>query len=153
MNNEKLKEIILSKFPETEIPDAETQFLNVIIKPDKLHELCEYLKNNSETNFDFLFCLTALDYPEYFYTVYHLSSSVSTFSFVIKVKIENKETPSVDTVSDIWKTAEFLEREVYDLFGIKFNGHPDLRRILLEDDWEGYPLRKDYTDEANIVEL
>ena len=72
---------------------------------------------------------------------------------VLKVKISDRENPAVDTVSDIWKTAEFHEREVYDLFGIKFNNHPDLRRILLEEDWEGYPLRKDYKDEVNIVEL
>jgi len=153
MTNEKLKELIISKIPDAEFPEGEMQFLNVIIKPDDLHPLSILLRNNPETNFDYLFCMTALDYPTHFFTVYHMTSSRSTFSFVVKVKIEDKETPAVDTVSDIWKTAEFLEREVFDLFGIKFNNHPDLRRILLEDDWVGFPLRKDYTDEANIVEL
>ena len=85
--------------------------------------------------------------------VYHLESTVHGHKMVLKVKISDRENPAVDTVSDIWKTAEFHEREVYDLFGIKFNNHPDLRRILLEEDWEGYPLRKDYKDEVNIVEL
>ncbi|MFZ1322890.1 MAG: NADH-quinone oxidoreductase subunit C [Ignavibacteria bacterium] len=153
MNNDKLKELLISKLPDAEFPEGESQFLNVIIKPEELHSLCEFLKNNPDTNFDYLFCLTALDYPTHLFTVYHMTSSQSTISLVVKVKIEDKETPSVDSVCDIWKTAEFHEREVYDLFGIKFNNHPDLRRILLEDNWEGYPLRKDYTDEANIVEL
>lgn len=153
MDNEKLKDLIISKVTDAEFPEGEMQFLNVIIKPKDLHPLSVFLKNNPVTNFDFLFCMTALDYPAHFFTVYHMTSSESTISLVVKVKIEDKETPAVDSVCDIWKTAEFHEREVYDLFGIKFNNHPDLRRILLEDDWVGYPLRKDYTDEANIVEL
>lgn len=71
----------------------------------------------------------------------------------MKAKITDRENPAVDTICNIWRTAEFHEREVYDLFGIKFNNHPDLRRILLETTRVGFPLRKDYKDEANIVEL
>ena len=72
---------------------------------------------------------------------------------VVKAKIETRETPSIDSVYDLYKTAEYHEREIFDLFGVQFINHPDLRRILLDDDWEGYPLRKDYKDEVNIVEL
>ena len=72
---------------------------------------------------------------------------------VIRTQITDKENPTVDSVYDLWKTADFHEREIFDLLGIKFNNHPDLRRIFLDDDWEGYPLRKDYVDEINIVEL
>ena len=87
------------------------------------------------------------------YVIYHLKSNQYNHSFVLKARIENREKPEIDTVCNIWRTAEFHEREVYDLFGIVFNNHPDLRRIFLEDDWEGWPLRKDYVDEINIVEL
>ena len=68
-------------------------------------------------------------------------------------KIEDRQNPKIDSMYSLYKTADFHEREIFDLFGIKFNNHPDLRRIFLDDDWEGFPLRKDYVDEVNIVEL
>jgi NADH:ubiquinone oxidoreductase subunit C len=71
---------------------------------------------------------------------------------VLKVKTPNRENPVLDTVSDIWKTADFLEREVYDLLGINFKNHPDMRRIFLEENFPGHPLRKDFVDEVNIIE-
>ncbi|MBS1519190.1 MAG: NADH-quinone oxidoreductase subunit C [Bacteroidetes bacterium] len=153
MNNELLRSLISSKVPEAEFSGEETQFLNVIIKPEDLRTLTEFLRNDPQTKLDFLFCMTAVDWMTHFFTVYHLRSTETDQTLVIKVKINDRENPEVETVCDIWKTAEFHEREVYDLFGIKFKNHPDLRRILLEDDWVGYPLRKDYKDEANIVEL
>ena len=85
--------------------------------------------------------------------MYHLTSTRLHHSLELKVKTDDREHPSFDTISDIWKTAEFFEREVWDLFGIRFTDHPDMRRFFLEEDWVGYPLRKDYTDEVNIVEL
>ena len=84
--------------------------------------------------------------------IYHLRSSPHHHSIVLKAQIEDRENPKVDTVSDIWRTAEFHERETYDFFGIVFKDHPDLRRIFLEDDWVGFPLRKDYVDEINIID-
>ena len=111
------------------------------------------LRTSEDTQFDFLFCLTTVDWLEYMTVVYHLRSTTLNHQIVLKVKIENREKPEIDTVSDIWRTAEFHEREVFDLFGIVFRNHPDLRRIFLDDDWVGYPLRKDYVDEVNIVEL
>jgi NADH:ubiquinone oxidoreductase subunit C len=71
---------------------------------------------------------------------------------VIKINLDHS-APEIATVSDIWKTAEFHEREVYDLFGVRFNGHPDLRRLILTDDFEGYPLRKDFEDPVNMIRL
>jgi NADH:ubiquinone oxidoreductase subunit C len=70
----------------------------------------------------------------------------------VKVKLD-RSNPEIETVNQIWRTAELNEREVYDLFGVKFLHHPDLRRILLTDDWEGWPLRKDYEDPVNIIKL
>jgi len=84
--------------------------------------------------------------------VYHMLSKVHKHTLVVKVKLDNVTDPVTDTVSDIWKTAIMLEREVYDLFGVKFNHHPDLRRLLLDENWEGYPLRKNYVDE-NMIEI
>jgi NADH:ubiquinone oxidoreductase subunit C len=94
-----------------------------------------------------------VDWPEHMEVVYHFKSTQLNHSVVIKAKINTREKPEIETVSDIWRTAEFHEREVYDLFGIVFKNHPDLRRIFLDDDWEGYPMRKDYVDEVNIVDL
>ena len=82
--------------------------------------------------------------------VYHLMSKKHRHVLVIKVKLDDTTAPAIDTVSDIWKTAIFHEREVYDLFGVRFNNHPDMRRILLDESWDGYPLRKNYVDENMI---
>ncbi len=153
MNNDQIKERILQWFPEAEIPAETGQYLNVIVTPEMLHPLAEKLRYSADTKFDYLFCLTGVDWVTHLMVVYHLDSTKFGHEMVLKVKIPDRVDPVVDTVCDIWKTAEFHEREVYDLFGVKFRNHPDLRRILLEDDWEGYPMRKDYKDEANIVEL
>jgi len=153
MNNDQIKERILQWFPEAEIPAETGQYLNVIVTPEMLHPLAEKLRYSADTQFDYLFCLTGVDWVTHLMVVYHLDSTKFGHEMVLKVKIPDRVDPVVDTVCDIWKTAEFHEREVYDLFGVKFRNHPDLRRILLEDDWEGYPMRKDYKDEANIVEL
>ncbi len=153
MNNDQIKEKVLQWFPDAEIPAEAGQFLNVIVTPEILHPLAEKLRYDKETHFDYLFCLSGVDWVSNLMVVYHLTSTNLGHEIVLKVKIADRENPEVDTVCDLWKTAEFHEREVYDLFGVKFKNHPDLRRILLEDDWEGFPMRKDYTDEANIVEL
>jgi len=153
MDNEKLKEKILPEFDSIEFVEQGSQFLNVIVTPQQLKSLSLFLRNNPELKFDFLFCLTGVDWITHLMVVYHLTSTEFNHDIVLKVKLEDRGNPEIETVSDIWKTAEFHEREIFDLFGIKFINHPDLRRILLEDDWSGYPLRKDYRDEANIVEL
>ena len=153
MNNDQIKERILQWFPEAEFPAETGQYLNVIVTTDILRPLAEKLRYSDETQFDYLFCLSGVDWLTHLMVVYHLDSTKFGHEMVLKVKIPDRADPVVDTVCDIWRTAEFHEREVYDLFGIKFRNHPDLRRILLEDDWVGFPMRKDYKDEANIVEL
>jgi NADH:ubiquinone oxidoreductase subunit C len=84
--------------------------------------------------------------------VYHLSSTRHRHNIVIKSKL-NRENPEIQTVCDIWRTAEFHEREVFELFGVNFLNHPDLRKLILPDDWVGYPLRKDYEDPVNMIKL
>jgi NADH-quinone oxidoreductase subunit C len=150
MNHEKLKNRILFKLPEA-IFSENKQFLEVIIPSENLRNLCIDLKTYAETYCDYLFCLTAIDWPGHFTVVYHLTSTKHRHSVVLKVNINNKQNPEIDTVSDIWRASEFYEREVYDLFGIRFLNHPDLRRLFLEDGY-GFPLRKDFKDEINMIE-
>jgi NADH-quinone oxidoreductase subunit C len=149
MDRENLKNQILSIMPDAEFRENK-QFLEVVVPSDKLHNICIELKNTGDTGFDYLFCLTAIDWNDHFMMVYHLTSTKYNHSLVLKSRIDNRQDPEVDSVSDIWRTAEFHEREVYDLFGIKFKNHPDPRRLFLEDDY-GFPLRKDFTDEINMI--
>mgnify|MGYP001163756535 CR=1 FL=1 len=112
---------------------------------DRLYDVMLYLRDHSELAFDYLVDVTALDYlgdEERFVLVYQLYSYQS--SRLIRVKARLPEDQTAPSVTSIWRTANWLEREVYDMFGIEFSGHPKLRRILLPDDWRGYPLRKDY---------
>lgn len=130
-----------------------TQFLEVVIKPNQLLDFAEKLRKESDMLFDFMFCLTCVDFADHFMMVYHLRSVEFNHELVLKVKIEDKEKPEVETLTQIWRTAEFHEREVYDLFGVVFHNHPDLRRVLLDEEWVGYPLRKDYVDPVNMISL
>jgi NADH-quinone oxidoreductase subunit C len=150
MDNDKLKEKILTIVPNAEVVNGK-QYLEVTVIPGKLHALAKQLKEDPETSFDFLFCLTGLDYGDNLGVVYHLESVKYRHHIVLKTKIANRETPQIDSVYDLWKAAEYHEREVFDLVGIKFKNHPDLRRFFLDDSW-GYPLRKDFVDNVNILE-
>ncbi len=151
MKNEALQNIISSWIPELEFTEEGSEFLTISVKPENLHQLMNQLKSNKETNFDYLFCLTGMDWGKELGVVYHLESTTHRHIIVVKVKTTDRDNPEFDTVCDIWKTAEFHEREVFDFFGIKFNNHPNLKRLFLTEDWDGYPLRKDYVDEINMV--
>lgn len=114
------------------------------VEKSNLLDTCKLLKENEKLKFDYLMCISGVDYKEYFEVVYHLYSMSYKYKIVLKLKLEHSN-PEVDSVSSIWKTANWHEREAFDLFGISFRNHPDLRRILLPADWEDvYPLRKDY---------
>jgi NADH-quinone oxidoreductase subunit C len=116
----------------------------IVIDAASIKPIMQHLKNNSDLAFDFLACITGLDYTDKFTVVYHLFSCQKRHKIVIKVHLPN-DSPEIESVESIWKAANWLERETYDLLGIKFVGHSNLRRILLPEDWTGYPLRKDYT--------
>lgn len=148
-----IKQLLVNKFGEEVIVAEELTSLQpaLIIKNDLIVDVCRELRNNPETWFDFLSCLSGVDYgveQQKFSVVYHLASIIKNHTLVLKVIIENdrieNNLPIFKSVSSVWRTADWHEREAYDLLGIFFEGHPDLRRILLPDDWEGYPLRKDY---------
>ncbi|MCB0484629.1 MAG: NADH-quinone oxidoreductase subunit C [Flavobacteriaceae bacterium] len=151
MNNEELQTLLSSWNFELEFTEEESQFLNISVKPEELYGFMKQLKETPETNFDYLFCLTGVDWGTELGVVYHLESTTFRHQIVVKVKTADRENPAFDSVWDIWRTAEFHEREVFDFFGIKFNNHPNLKRLFLTDEWEGWPLRKDYVDEVNMV--
>jgi NADH:ubiquinone oxidoreductase subunit C len=150
MNNEQLTAKILSFEPSAEVKEG-IQYLTTTVASDKFHAFAKNLRESKDTNFDYLFCLTGMDYGDSFGVIYYLESTSLKHQLVLKTACADKEKPVLDTVCDIWRTAEFLEREVFDLFGIDFNNHPDMRRIFLEEDWVGHPLRKDYSDNNIIV--
>lgn len=131
----------------TEIANS-TPF-GVIIKTESLLSVCELLYKNPAAYFDMLSCITGIDNGVEVGTmevIHHLYSIPLNQSLALKV-ILPRENPEVESVTSIWKSANWLEREVYDMFGITFKNHPDLRRILMPADWKGYPLRKDYQHE------
>ena len=115
----------------------------VVVTPAAVNEVSRFLKEDPNLSFDVLMCLSGVDYKEKFAVAYHLHSLKHRHAIGMKVFLP-RETPSLPTVDDVWPAANFQEREVFDLFGIAFEGSKDLRRILLPEDWEGHPLRKDY---------
>ena len=118
-----------------------------LVKAERLLEACRWLKHEPGVELDFCQDLTAVDWPKrnVIEVVYHLFSYRHRHGIVLKVEAD-RANPVVPSVEGVWKAANFMEREVYDLFGVSFPGHPDLRRVLLPDDWVGHPLRKDWQD-------
>lgn len=150
MINEELQAYLAGKFSNAEVKPGK-QYLEILVQAADLHETAVQLKGVPELSFDYLICLTGVDYPETMQIVYHLESVKHRHMVVLKVNTADRVDPKVDTVSDVWQTAKYHEREVYDLLGVKFNNHTDLRRLFLDDDY-GFPLRKDFKDEVRIVE-
>jgi NADH-quinone oxidoreductase subunit C len=129
------------------------EWINLFVEPAAFRELMQKLRTDEQLLFDYMFCLTCVDWKTHLTMVYHLSSTQYRHTIVVKVKLD-RDAPRIPTVSDIWRTAEFHEREVYELFGVDFAGHPDLRLLILPEGWEGRnPLRKDFVDEVNMIKL
>jgi NADH-quinone oxidoreductase subunit C len=124
--------------------------LSVRVAGGRIVEVCEFLRGDGETKFDFLSDLTCVHYPDNFDAPFEIVYNLLSISrnARVRLKVSAGEGEPVDSVTSVWTTANWMEREVYDLFGVTFNRHPDLRRILLPDDWQGHPLRKDYPLEA-----
>lgn len=149
MTNDSLIQSISSMLPDAQIKMG-FEFVETIIPRENLHEFMLKIKNDPSMAFDYLFCLTGADFEDHLKVIYHLESTSNNHILVVKVKTENRENAVIDSVSDIWPTAESHENEVYDLLGIKFNNHPEPRRLFLDEDW-GFPLRKDYKDDIHVV--
>ncbi|MGC4037122.1 MAG: NADH-quinone oxidoreductase subunit C [Chitinophagaceae bacterium] len=156
MSNEELKIKIAELLPSVTF-EAEAsiaaEWINVSIEPATWLSFAKQLKEQPDLSFDYLFCLTCVDFKTHLTMVYHLTSTTFRHTIVIKSKLD-RINPMIETVSHIWRTAEFHEREVYELFGVNFLNHPDLRLLILPDGWEGKnPMRKDYEDPVNIIKL
>ena len=153
MNFQEITALLVERFPGLKF-DADVKGLQhaLTVPVENLAEICDYLHTDDRLYFDFLACITAIDNGPDLATmevIYNLTSIPYQVDFTLKVvfprNTTTEELPVVPTVSHIWRTADWHEREAYDLMGIRFEGHPDLRRILLPEDWEGHPLRRDYS--------
>lgn len=117
---------------------------DVWIESRKIFDVCKFLNETDGLDFDFLVSISAVDYIEYFEAVYHLLSLKHNHSITLKTKIYERDDAKLPSVSSIWLGADFQEREIWDLMGISFDGHPNMRRILTWEGFSGHPLRKDF---------
>lgn len=121
-------------------PDA------VVVAREAVRDVCFHLKNHPALNFNYLIDVTAVDYIDYFEVVYHLLSLEKNQSAVLKTRVLGRTDPWVPSITPVWRGAEMQEREVWDLMGVRFEGHPNLRRVLLFEGFPGHPLRKDFLE-------
>jgi NADH-quinone oxidoreductase subunit C len=138
---ERLKQVFGDAIIELVAEEHSDAFINV--SPEKIKDICLYLRDKEDLQFDYLVNLSGMDYKDSLGVVYHLYSVKNHYDTVLKVKLD-RDNPVVDSIERVWKSANWHEREAWDMFGIKFEGHPNLIRILCPYDWEGFPLRKDY---------
>jgi NADH-quinone oxidoreductase subunit C len=117
----------------------------IVVAPDSLVEICRFLKDDPDISMDCLSNESGVDYKDHIQVVYHLFSYRHRHGAVLKVKLP-RDNPRVATLETLWKSANWLEREIFDLVGVHFDGHSDLRRILMPEDWPGHPLRKDFVE-------
>lgn len=150
LNREELTAIIAGFAPEAEFPEGK-QLPEVIVPADQYFALIEKLKSDKKTAFNYLITQTAVDYQTHMTVVCHLESTELRNLVVVKSNLTDRENPKIDSLAALYPTAEYFEREIFDLFGIRFNNHPNMERLFLEEGY-GYPLRKDFRDEVNIIE-
>ena len=152
MTNEELKAKITELLPAATFEEG-GQWLTINVEPKDWRLLAGQLRQDASLFFDYLFCLTCIDWKTHLTMMYHLDSTKFRHNIVIKSKLI-AGNPAIETVSDIWKTANFHEREVYEMFGVNFLDHPDLRLLILPDGWEGKkPMLKDFEDPINMIKL
>ncbi len=132
---------IEEKFPGSVVESGQD---NLVVKSDSLADVARFLRDSEGLDFDFLNFITAVDYYDHFEVVYLLSSLEHNHSLTIKTRCYDRENPVLPSVVGLWQGADFQERELYDLFGITFEGHPNMKRIFLWEGFAGHPLRKDF---------
>jgi NADH-quinone oxidoreductase subunit C len=116
----------------------------LVVKKDSLPDIASFLKDTPGLDFDYLNCITAIDYYQYFEVAYQLSSLKHNHSLLVKARCYDRDNPSLPSVVELWRGADFQEREIFDLMGITFEGHPNMKRIFLWEGFQGHPQRKDY---------
>ena len=152
MGNEELKTKITELLAAATY-DESGEWLNITIDPKDWLHLAQQLRNDETLQFDFLLCVTCIDWKTHLQMVYHLTSTKFRHNIVVKSML-NRDNPEIESVTRLWKTADFHEREAYEMFGVNFLNHPDLRLLILPDGWEGKnPMRKDFEDAVNMIKL
>ena len=128
------------------LPEAVTDWRDgaVWVQPSRIAEVGRFLRDDPELDFQFLNSISAVDYVEYFEVVYHLMSLRRQHTAVVKTRVYGREGLSLPSVYHLWRGADFQEREIWDLMGVRFLGHPNMKRIMLWGGFEGHPLRKDF---------
>ena len=152
MRDEELKIKISELLPTASFEEG-GEWLNINLEANDWLPFAKQMRNKEALFFDYLFCLTCIDWKTHLTMVYHLSSTKYRHNVVVKIKLDRAK-PEIESLSGIWKTAEFHEREVYEMFGVNFLNHPDLRLLILPDGWEGKnPMLKDFEDPINMIRL
>jgi NADH-quinone oxidoreductase subunit C len=141
LSGKKVAEKIEQQFPSSVIESTEN---SLIVKKESLFNLISFLKTTPEFDLSFLNCITAIDYFDYFEVVYHLTSMEHNHSLVMKTRCYSRDNLAVPSITSLYEGANPQEREIYDLMGISFEGHPNLKRIFLWEGFQGHPLRKDF---------
>jgi len=136
-----LAERIESQIPGTIVTSNST---DVWVRPDSLHDALQFLRDDESLDFQFLNAVTAVDYVEYFELLYHFTSLRRNSKCTVRSRLYSRDDPSVASTVDLWRGAELQEREIYDLMGITFDSHPNMKRVLLWEGFPGHPLRKDF---------
>lgn len=152
MTKEELKVKITELLPAATFEEG-GQWLTINVEAKDWRLLAEHLRQDASLFFDYLFCVTCIDWKTHLTMVYHVDSTKFRHNIIVKSKLD-AGNPAIETVSDIWKTANFHEREAYEMFGVNFINHPDLRLLILPDGWEGKkPMLKDFEDPVNMIRL
>jgi len=141
LSGEEVAAKLEQKFPASIVESSE---YSLLIKTESLFDLISFLKTTPEFEFNYLSSITAVDYYDYFEVVYHLTSMEHNHSLVVKTRCYGRENLTVPSIVNLYQGANVQEREIYDLMGISFEGHPNMKRIFLWDGFQGHPLRKDY---------
>ena len=129
------------RFPGSIVESSES---SLVVKSESLLDIASFLKTSPDLDFDYLTAITAVDYYAYFEVVYQLTSLKHNHSLVVKTRCYGRDNPALPSLVSLWRGADFQEREIYDLMGISFEGHPNMKRIVLWESFQGHPLRKDY---------
>lgn len=147
MHNE-IAELINSKLPEAKatVTNPEVGDNSIVVEAESIKAVCKLLKKNKEYSFNSLQVISGVDYTDHIEVNYFLNNLdlKAPRQLQLKTKLEDRINPTLDSVTSIWKAADWQERECFDMLGVTFKGHPDPRRILCPDDWTGFPLRRDY---------
>ncbi len=145
LNGNEVAAKISAKFPGSVVESKDS---SILVNAKSLLDVAGFLKSSPDFQMDYLNNITAADYGKYFEVIYNLSSLTLNHAVTLKVRAEGRTNPTVPSLMPLWRGADLQEREIYDLMGVKFSGHPNLKRILLWDGFNGHPLRKDWKQEA-----